>query len=68
MAKEWISTKRELPEIGNTVIASIKDGNNFYSEVLILDDDGSWSYNNGNKLEDGKNVVGWMDVPPTFLG
>jgi|GEM_PF-3117633 len=67
MAKEWTSIKRDLPIVGDTIIASVKDGNRFYSEFLILEKDGSWSYQNGNKLEDSKRVVGWMDGPPTFL-
>lgn len=68
MATEWTSTKSDLPIVGTSVIASIKDENSFYSEFLTLEKDGSWIYQNGNKLEENKKVVGWMDGPSTFLG
>lgn len=67
MAKDWISTGQNLPEIGSSIIASVRDGNSYYSEFLVLEKDGSWSYQNGQKLEETKKVVGWMDGPPTFI-
>lgn len=68
MAKDWTSMETNLPEIGISVVASIREGNSYYSEFLTLEKDGSWSYENGNKLEDNKRVVGWMDGPPTYTG
>lgn len=61
-------TETNLPETGTSVLASIREGNNYYSEFLILEKDVSWNYQNGNKPEDNKRVVGWMDGPQTFIG
>lgn len=43
------------------------DGIKFYFEFLILKEDGSWTYQNGNKLEENKKVTAWMDGPSTFF-
>ncbi|WP_026905543.1 hypothetical protein [Pedobacter glucosidilyticus] len=68
MAKDWTSIEQSTPNVGKSVIASVKDGNSFYSEFLILQKDRTWNYQNGRKLEDSKKVVGWMDSPSTYLG
>lgn len=63
MAEDWTSITHELPPIGVSFIASIKHEKSFYSEFLILEKNGCWSYRNGNKLEEYKRAVGWMNAP-----
>jgi hypothetical protein len=69
MNEEWNSVNYTAPKDGEPVLCSVKLGISFYNEVLSFDyKTREWSYNNGNKLEKERHVVGWKSVGSTYLG
>lgn len=69
MNEEWNSVDYTAPKDGEPVLCSVKHGNSFYNEVLSFNyKSREWSYNNGNKFEDDRQVVGWKSTGSTFLG
>jgi len=66
--KDWTQVTNKLPEIGQFVTTSVKDGTYVYHEVLKIDENTKkWVNHDGKELEDQKKVIGWMDLPPTFI-
>jgi len=67
--KDWTSIDNRLPELGQFVITSVKSETYIYHEILKIDENTKkWVNHDGNELRGDISVIGWLDLPPSFLG
>jgi len=69
MQSNWIPSNMKLPQDGELKLASVREGNYYYYEILRYNIfNNYWMFKDEARINDDISVRAWADLLPLYTG